>query len=366
MLAVNAAQVPTEAAPGVPGDAVPDGGFKGVLEQRLQSAADSTGGRGGSEVEAPVLPPEVPVVLQMVDSNRIASDAMAAFLALQPPPAVPPGIPLALPVDDAAPPGLARAALSLPVLPTADGIRVEAPDAGSDPSAGQFPAADLRAAMDAASGKRLPQASVDSPPSFRALMVDAGAARTGAEGVIPLQAGGPATPESASPVPLAAQAPAAPSPGEARAATTQVATPFGRPEWSNAMNERVTWLVGQRVQSADIQLNPPQLGPVEVRITIQNDQANLYFTSQNAAVREAIQAALPRLNEMLAQGGLSLGQTSVGAESFAGQQQASRDGNGGRRHEADLPGGSALQGSGASGPGVLAVVRGRVGIDMYV
>jgi flagellar hook-length control protein FliK len=127
----------------------------------------------------------------------------------------------------------------------------------------------------------------------------------------------------------------------------------------------VTWLVGQRVQSADIQINPPQLGPVEVRITIKDDQASLFFTSQHAAVREAIQAALPRLNEMLAQGGLSLGQTSVGAESFAGQQQASRDGHGGRRQEPEVSAGLAGAIS-AAVPGDLTVLRGRVGVDMFV
>lgn len=364
MSSVNPAQAPVDAVPGTGPEAWPDGGFRDVLEQRMQAAGTTAGDATAGEAPAQAPPADAAAVPQLVDSNRIAAHAMAAFLATQPSAAGVPGAQAALPSAEPLLQAIVRGPLSAPALPGAGRPVPDAEGPGVQAAAESPPDADLRAAMDAAAGKRLPQASVDSPAAFRALMADV-AARGGVEGGAPLPAGGPAVPEGGATVHAHASAPAAPSPGEARAATTQVATPFGRPEWPSAMNERVTWLVGQRVQSADIQLNPPQLGPVEVRITIQNDQANLYFTSQHAAVREAIQAALPRLNEMLAQGGLSLGQTSVGAESFAGQQQASRDGHG--RHPApDLATVLDAPGAGAAGQGTVAVIRGRVGIDMFV
>jgi flagellar hook-length control protein FliK len=363
MLAVNAAQPALDAASAVAGEPMPDGGFKGVLEQRMQSAGGDPGGAAADQGAAQAPVPEPVAATQLVDSNRIAADAMAAFLATQAAPVMRPDGSPALPMPDALLQAVTRGPLTDPTLAPTTSRRMEAPEIVPDAATEAVTATELRAAMDAVAGRRLPQAATDSPASFRALMADVVAART--EGGPTLQPGGPGAAEGSGLLPANAQASATPSPGEARTATTQVATPFGRPEWTSAMNERVTWLVGQRVQSADIQINPPQLGPVEVRITIKDDQASLFFTSQHAAVREAIQAALPRLNEMLAQGGLSLGQTSVGAESFAGQQQASRDGHGGRRQEPEVPAGLAGAIS-AAVPGDLTVLRGRVGVDMFV
>lgn len=66
--------------------------------------------------------------------------------------------------------------------------------------------------------------------------------------------------------------------------------------------------------AARIEVNPPELGPVELRIRVADGEAHLACAAPQAAVREAIQDALPRLREMLAAQGLALGQTSVGAE----------------------------------------------------
>jgi flagellar hook-length control protein FliK len=70
-------------------------------------------------------------------------------------------------------------------------------------------------------------------------------------------------------------------------------------------------------------LNPPQIGPIEVSLSVEGGHASVSFASANAEVRDAIETALPRLREMLASAGIELGQTNVGAESFRQQQQAS-------------------------------------------
>lgn len=72
----------------------------------------------------------------------------------------------------------------------------------------------------------------------------------------------------------------------------------------------------QQQQVAEIHLNPANLGPVEVTLSITQDQATAQFVSPHASVREAIQDALPRLKEMLADNGIQLGNVTVGAESF--------------------------------------------------
>lgn len=105
----------------------------------------------------------------------------------------------------------------------------------------------------------------------------------------------------------------------------QVDLPVGQPKWGNEFAQKIIWLTSQQNQVAEIHLNPAHLGPVEVMLSITQDQATAQFLSPHSAVREAIEAALPRLREMMAENGIQLGNVMVGAESFQQenkQQQA--------------------------------------------
>lgn len=140
------------------------------------------------------------------------------------------------------------------------------------------------------------------------------------------------------------RAPQAATPAPASAA---VATPVGAPGWGNEVGDKVVWMVGRQETRAELVLNPPQLGRIEVSLTMNGDQATATFTSANASVREALENAMPRLREVLQGAGISLGQTQVGAESFqqAAQQQQTGDnpGRGNGRGDADkTPQGLAL------------------------
>lgn len=95
-----------------------------------------------------------------------------------------------------------------------------------------------------------------------------------------------------------------------------MSTPFGRPDWSEDFGERVVWMTGKGLQSAELQLNPQHLGPVEVRINVNQDQASVQFVAHHPAVREAIEAAIPKLREMLGAQQLNLADVSVAQQSF--------------------------------------------------
>ncbi|MCE5182555.1 MAG: flagellar hook-length control protein FliK [Betaproteobacteria bacterium] len=122
--------------------------------------------------------------------------------------------------------------------------------------------------------------------------------------------------------------------------TLSVAPRVGSAEWGGAVGEKVLWMANQSRQVAELHLNPPNLGPLEVRLTINGDQAGAMFVSHHAAVRDAIEAALPRLREMLADNGIMLGNTTVGSESFNQQQQAfdRRSSGGGARADVGMEG----------------------------
>lgn len=154
---------------------------------------------------------------------------------------------------------------------------------------------------------------------------------------------------------------AAPAP-----ASAPVATPVGAPGWDNEVGDKVVWMVGRQETRAELVLNPPQLGRIEVSLTMNGDQANATFISANASVREALENAMPRLREILQGAGVSLGQTQVGAESFqqAAQQQQTGDNSGrGNGRDADkTPQGLALGHEHAPGQ---ALKRGNGLVDTF-
>ena len=110
----------------------------------------------------------------------------------------------------------------------------------------------------------------------------------------------------------------------------QIDLPVGQPKWEGEFAQKVVWLTSRQHQVAEIRLNPAHLGPVEVMLSITQDQATAQFVSPHPAVREAIEAALPKLREMMAESGIQLGNVMVGADSFQqeSRQQAYHSGKG--------------------------------------
>jgi flagellar hook-length control protein FliK len=104
--------------------------------------------------------------------------------------------------------------------------------------------------------------------------------------------------------------------------------------WDGAIADRVMWMVQGEQQFAKLRLNPPNLGPLEVRVTLNQDQASVSFLAQHAAVREALEAALPRLREMFDQQSLQLVRADV---SDPGAQQGGGTGDP-SAHPASQPG----------------------------
>jgi len=95
---------------------------------------------------------------------------------------------------------------------------------------------------------------------------------------------------------------------------TEKLTPFvGTSAWDQALGQKVVWMAAGAQQSASLTLNPPDLGPLQVVINVNNAHAEASFTAAQPEVRQALEAALPKLKEMLAEAGISLGQTSVNA-----------------------------------------------------
>jgi len=109
---------------------------------------------------------------------------------------------------------------------------------------------------------------------------------------------------------------------------SNIHTPFGGPDWAPALNQRITWMVRDQLQNASITINPPHLGPIEVRLqTDQSLQTSIQFFSNHADVRQAISDSLPTLREMMSQSGLQLGQADVSSGSQSNSQHNNASGN---------------------------------------
>ena len=96
---------------------------------------------------------------------------------------------------------------------------------------------------------------------------------------------------------------------------------FGKADWGQGMGKQILWMVNQNISSAEFRLNPANLGPLEVRINMDNDQVNVAFSSRHADVRDAVEQALPKLREMFEDKGLSLSDADVSQHSFAEQRE---------------------------------------------
>lgn len=89
--------------------------------------------------------------------------------------------------------------------------------------------------------------------------------------------------------------------------------PVGTPAWDQALGQKVVWMSAGAQQSASLTLNPPDLGPLQVVVHVSNDQASATFISAHPDVRHALEAALPKLREMMGDAGIQLGQSTVSA-----------------------------------------------------
>jgi flagellar hook-length control protein FliK len=94
-------------------------------------------------------------------------------------------------------------------------------------------------------------------------------------------------------------------------------------QWGEAVTEKVMWMSSKGIKEAIIQLDPPELGSLQVKVGVNQDQAQVSFTVQNASVREALDQQSMRLREMFAEDGLNL--TDVDVSDQSSKEESSED-----------------------------------------
>jgi flagellar hook-length control protein FliK len=227
----------------------------------------------------------------------------------------------------------------------ADGALPAMPSARTIP-ADDSPAGGKALAQALSGGERLPGPASEPAAKFAA----------------PLEISGenePALPAAAN---LAASAPAR---ADDTARPIPVATPLHDRAWGDDFAQKVAWVATHHRQSAELTLNPPAMGSIEISLRIDPDKsAAATFVSANAEVRETLETALPRLREMLAGAGITLGEAQVSAESFRqapGNERNAGEGASPARNESSI-----LMADPQVQAGVSVAGAGRGLVDMFV
>jgi flagellar hook-length control protein FliK len=89
-------------------------------------------------------------------------------------------------------------------------------------------------------------------------------------------------------------------PIETRIDSPVITKPLTHPGWGKDLGEHIIWMNNKEISAAEIKLNPVHLGPISVRIDVdQNNQTSILFTAQHTETKEALETSLPKLREML-------------------------------------------------------------------
>ncbi|WP_394139091.1 flagellar hook-length control protein FliK [Vibrio chagasii] len=168
---------------------------------------------------------------------------------------------------------------------------------------------------------------------------------------------------SAAGVQGAANAGSAPTRAEIQAAQ-QVPLQLTKELANEQVAEKVQMMMSKNLKNLDIRLDPPELGQMKIRMTMNNDVANVHFTVNSQQARDVIEQTLPRLREMLAQQGMQLADSSVQQQSSgqgqdrynSGEQQSGSNRTNDTQGDENLDSGSNLE---------LNVASKRDGISYY-
>ena len=135
-----------------------------------------------------------------------------------------------------------------------------------------------------------------------------------------------------------------------------------RKDFANAVKDKVMVMINQKIQQVDIQLDPPEMGNIHVRVNLQNEQAAVQFIVQNQQAKEALEQNIGKLREMLAENGVDVGDANI--EQRQAQEQNDNGFNGQNGNDSSC--GVADGGSNENEHAVANVLKvSSTGVDYY-
>jgi flagellar hook-length control protein FliK len=99
-------------------------------------------------------------------------------------------------------------------------------------------------------------------------------------------------------------------------------SPVGSPAWHDELGSQLTWMTQNGLETGSLRVSPEHLGPVEVKISVQNGAASVWFGATHPDTRAALEQALPQLRAMFASQGMTLTDSGVSRESPRNQTKS--------------------------------------------
>ena len=98
--------------------------------------------------------------------------------------------------------------------------------------------------------------------------------------------------------------------------TFKIAAGVDTGDFGQGVADRVSLMMDGNLSTAKLQVNPPALGPIEVRIALQAGHAQVWLSSHSAVTRDALESSAPKLREMLGSQGFAQVSVDISQRSF--------------------------------------------------
>ncbi len=94
----------------------------------------------------------------------------------------------------------------------------------------------------------------------------------------------------------------------------QLMTPQNEERLQKAVGERIMRMVESGNWDTEMELNPARLGTIRIRLSMEGSELQVAMSSQNAGVRDLLEASMPRLRDGLSDSGIALANSTVDQE----------------------------------------------------
>jgi flagellar hook-length control protein FliK len=94
-------------------------------------------------------------------------------------------------------------------------------------------------------------------------------------------------------------------------------------QWGDALGERVSFLINQKMNNAEIRIDPPHLGKLDIQIQVKDDSAVVVIHTQHAHTRDLVDSSSFRLRDILQHAGYSSVDVNVSHRDSSSEQQTS-------------------------------------------
>lgn len=110
------------------------------------------------------------------------------------------------------------------------------------------------------------------------------------------------------------------------------------PNAATQLKDRLLYQLNNKIQSAEVKITPEDLGTVQIKVNLQQEQLSVQFVVQQTNAKELLEQQMPKLKELLQQQGLQLSESQVEQRQANDRRSGSDEKSGHRGYAANAGG----------------------------